>query len=65
MPFTHLHVHTEYSLLDGLCKIPRLLEKAKEFKQQAIAITDHGNMWALIKFIYSCSRKITLAIKIS
>ena len=40
--FNHLHVHTEYSALDGLCKIEELILKAKELGQTAIAITDHG-----------------------
>ncbi|KKT97496.1 MAG: polymerase III, alpha subunit protein [Microgenomates group bacterium GW2011_GWB1_45_17] len=48
--FTHLHVHTEYSLLDGLCKIPSLLERAKADGQKALAITDHGVMYGAIHF---------------
>ena len=42
MPFNHLHVHTEYSALDGLSKISELIDKAKNMRQTAIAITDHG-----------------------
>ena len=42
MPFNHLHVHTEYSALDGLSKISELIDKAKSMGQTAIAITDHG-----------------------
>ena len=49
--FVHLHVHTEYSLLDGLSKIPLLMERAKAQHQKAIAITDHGNMHGAIHFI--------------
>ena len=40
--FTHLHVHTEYSLLDGACRIDRIFERVKELGQTSIAITDHG-----------------------
>ncbi|NQT73037.1 MAG: DNA polymerase III subunit alpha [Chloroflexi bacterium] len=50
MPFTHLHVHTEYSLLDGMCRIPRLIEKAKEFGLESLAITDHGSVYGIIQF---------------
>jgi len=50
MPFVHLHVHTEYSLLDGLCKIKKLLKRAKEYGQPAVAMTDHGNMYGAIHF---------------
>ncbi len=52
--FVHLHVHTQYSLLDGLCKIDQLIAKAKEFKQPAIAMTDHGNMHGAINFFNTC-----------
>ena len=45
--FTHLHVHTEYSLLDGACRIDRLMERVKALGQTAIAITDHGAMYGL------------------
>ncbi len=48
--FTHLHVHTHYSLLDGLGKIDQLLEKAKILAMDALAITDHGNMYGVIEF---------------
>ncbi|HUV42952.1 MAG TPA: DNA polymerase III subunit alpha [Patescibacteria group bacterium] len=48
--FTHLHVHTEYSLLDGLCKIDELLLKAIELGMDSIALTDHGVMYGAIKF---------------
>jgi DNA polymerase-3 subunit alpha len=48
--FIHLHVHTEYSLLDGLCRIPQLVSKAKEFGMDSLAITDHGNMYGAINF---------------
>ena len=48
--FTHLHVHTEYSLLDGMCRIPKLIAKAKEFGMDSLAITDHGVMYGVIDF---------------
>ncbi len=46
----HLNVHSEYSLLDGACTIDRLLEKAREYKMPAIALTDHGNLFGAIEF---------------
>ena len=48
--FVHLHVHTEYSLLDGACRIDRLAERVKENGQTAVAITDHGVMYGAILF---------------
>jgi DNA polymerase III subunit alpha len=48
--FTHLHVHTEYSLLDGMCRIPQLVAKAKEMGLTSLAITDHGVMYGVIEF---------------
>ncbi len=50
MSFVHLHVHTEYSLLDGACRISGMMERAKELGQTAIAITDHGVMYGCIDF---------------
>ena len=49
-PFTHLHVHTEYSILDGAAKIPDLIKKAKQDGMKTIAITDHGNMFGVKQF---------------
>src|SRR3989337_2480944 len=48
--FTHLHLHTEYSLLDGLTRIPPLMERLRELGQEAAAITDHGNLHGAIEF---------------
>lgn len=48
--FTHLHVHTEFSLLDGFSRIPRLLDRAKEMGQEAMAITDHGVLYGALQF---------------
>ena len=50
MDFTHLHVHTEYSLLDGFSKIPKLIERTKELGMSAVAISDHGTMFGVIDF---------------
>ena len=47
--FVHLHLHTEYSLLDGVGKIEEYIEKAKSLKMQALAITDHGNLFGAIE----------------
>ncbi|MCQ2387594.1 MAG: PHP domain-containing protein, partial [Clostridia bacterium] len=48
--FVHLHLHTEYSLLDGLTTIPMAIRKAAENGMPAIAMTDHGNMYGAVKF---------------
>ena len=48
--FTHLHTHTEYSLLDGLSRIPQLMDRAKELGQEAIGLTDHGVLYGAIQF---------------
>ena len=48
--FVHLHVHTEYSLLDGACRITELIARVKELGQTAVAVTDHGNMYAAVDF---------------
>ena len=50
MSFVHLHVHTEYSLLDGACRIDGLMDRVKELGQSAVAITDHGVMYGCIDF---------------
>ncbi len=50
MSFVHLHVHTEYSLLDGACRIGGLMEQVKALGQEAVAITDHGVMYGVIDF---------------
>jgi DNA polymerase-3 subunit alpha len=53
-PFVHLHVHTQYSLLDGAARIPELCRRAKELGQTALAITDHGVMYGVIDFYRAC-----------
>lgn len=73
--FTHLHVHTEYSLLDGACRIEELVKRAKELSMTSLAITDHGAMYGVVEFFkqakkagikpilgfeaYVCPRKLT------
>ena len=54
MSFTHLHLHTEYSLLDGSSKIPELVKRVKELGMDACAITDHGVMYGVIDFYKAC-----------
>lgn len=53
-PFVHLHLHTEYSLLDGSTRIQQLPELVKEQGMNAVAITDHGNMYGVIQFYKAC-----------
>src|SRR5205814_10064138 len=48
--FVHLHLHTEYSLLDGAIRMKELMKKAKEFKMPAVAMTDHGSLFGAIEF---------------
>ena len=55
--FSHLHVHTQYSILDGASKIPDLIEKAKTLEMEALAITDHGNMFGAKEFHTYASKK--------
>ncbi len=50
MAFTHLHLHTEYSLLDGACRIPRLVKRLKELGMDSCAITDHGVLYGVVDF---------------
>ena len=59
MSFVHLHVHTEYSLLDGCCRISRLIDAAKAKGQNALAITDHGVMYGAVDF-YKAAKKAGL-----
>ena len=48
--FAHLHVHTEYSLLDGFSRVKKLIKRTKELGMKSVAITDHGNMFGVIDF---------------
>ena len=54
--FVHLHLHTEYSLLDGACRISEIPERLRECGQDAVAITDHGNMYGGIEFYKACKK---------
>jgi DNA polymerase-3 subunit alpha len=56
MSFVHLHVHTEYSLLDGLNKIKNLVSAVKDMGMNSLAITDHGNMYGAIEFYKACQK---------
>src|SRR5713101_5041916 len=53
-PFVHLHCHSHYSLLDGASRIPELVERAKELGMNALALTDHGNLYGAIEFYREC-----------
>ena len=57
MNFTHLHVHTGYSLLDGSARIPELVKRAKELGMDSLAITDHGVMYGAIDFYKECRKQ--------
>ncbi len=54
--FTHLHTHTHYSLLNALPKIPAMVEKAKEYGMESLAITDDGNLYAAVEFYKACNK---------
>ena len=54
--FVHLHLHTEYSLLDGAIRMKELMKKAVELEMPAVAITDHGNLYGAIEF-YQAARE--------
>src|SRR5258705_2551997 len=54
--FVHLHLHTEYSLLDGSIRMKEVMKKATEFKMPAVAMTDHGNLFGAIEFYQEAQR---------
>ena len=60
--FVHLHVHSEYSLLDGMCRIKELPKRAKELGMKAIALTDHGVMYGAVEFFQECEKEGIKAI---
>ena len=55
-PFVHLHLHSEYSFLDGACSVKKTVQRAKELGMSALAITDHGNMHSTIEFYEECRK---------
>jgi len=55
--FVHLHLHTQYSLLDGACQLDRLIAKAKEYRMPALAMTDHGNLFGAVDFYALASKE--------
>ena len=55
--FTHLHVHTEYSLLDGMSKIDALMDETKALGMNSIAITDHGALYGTVQFVQSATKR--------
>lgn len=57
MSFAHLHVHTEFSLLDGACRIQELVQRVKALGQTSVAITDHGNMYGVVDFYKACQKE--------
>ena len=62
MDFVHLHLHSEYSLLDGCCRIKQVIDRAAEIGQKSIAITDHGVMYGVIDFYKYAKSKGVKAI---
>jgi DNA polymerase-3 subunit alpha len=55
--FVHLHLHTDYSLLDGACEIGRLMDRAAELRMPAVGITDHGNLFGAVKFYHAALKR--------
>lgn len=56
IPFTHLHVHSQYSILDGAASVSALVNKAKSDKMTALALTDHGTMYGIKEFHATCKK---------
>ena len=55
--FVHLHVHSDFSLLDGCCRMDRLMDRAVELGMSAMALTDHGNLFGTINFIKQAEKR--------
>ena len=55
--FTHLHLHTDYSLLDGACDVEKLIAHVDKIGQKAVAITDHGNIYGAVHFFEAAKEK--------
>ena len=56
-PFVHLHVHTEYSLVDGICRISNLIDQVQMLHMPSIAITDISNIYGVVKFYRRCANR--------
>src|SRR6202522_642253 len=54
--FVHLHLHTDYSMLDGACDVDKLCERAKELGMPAVAMTDHGNIFGAVHFVNAANK---------
>ena len=57
--FVHLHLHTDYSLLDGACDVETVMNRMVELKMPAAAITDHGNLFGAVSFYETAERKVS------
>ena len=55
--FTHLHLHTEYSLLDGACDVKKLVDRVAALGQKSVAMTDHGNIYGAVHFFNAAKEK--------
>ena len=55
--FTHLHLHTDYSLLDGACDVDKLVERVAGIGQKSVAMTDHGNIYGAVHFFDAAKKK--------
>jgi DNA polymerase-3 subunit alpha len=55
--FTHLHLHTEYSLLDGACDVHKLIDRVAALGQKSVAMTDHGNIYGAVHFFNAAKAK--------
>src|ERR1700760_2667642 len=61
--FTHLHLHTDYSLLDGACDVEKLVSRVESIGQKAVAITDHGNIYGAVHFFDAAKAKSIAPIR--
>src|SRR6266404_392878 len=55
--FVHLHLHTDYSLLDGACNVEKLVDRVAKIGQKAVAMTDHGNIYGTVEFVDEAQKK--------
>ncbi len=62
VPFVHLHNHSEYSVLDGMCRVEDMVSRAVEYGMGSLALTDHGNMFGAVSFYQTCRRRGVLPI---